>query len=59
MLDEAATDKERPGLSRRADRDSHFLAAPHVPLPEEHATALNGIVCVTAALLLSPDHSPS
>ena len=29
-------DKESPDLSHSADRDSHFLAAPHVPLLEEH-----------------------
>ena len=28
-------DKESPDLSHSADRDSHFLAAPHVPLLEE------------------------
>ena len=29
-------DKESPDLSHGADRDRHFLAAPHVPLLEEH-----------------------
>jgi hypothetical protein len=29
-------DKESPDLSHSADRDSHFLAAPHVPLLKEH-----------------------
>ncbi len=29
-------DKESPDLSHSADGDSHFLAAPHVPLLEEH-----------------------
>ena len=29
-------DKESPDLSHSADRDSHFLAAPHVPLLQEH-----------------------
>src|SRR5208282_370668 len=29
---EAEMDKESPDLSHSADRDSHFLAAPHVPL---------------------------
>ena len=29
-------DKESPDLSHSADRDSHFLAAPHVSLLEEH-----------------------
>ena len=29
-------DKESPDLSHSADRDSHFLVAPHVPLLEEH-----------------------
>ena len=29
-------DKESPDLSHSADRDGHFLAAPHVPLLEEH-----------------------
>src|SRR5271170_327049 len=33
---EAEMDKESPDLSHRADRDSHFLTAPHVSLPEEH-----------------------
>jgi hypothetical protein len=29
-------DKHRPDLGHGADRDSHVLAAPHVPLLEEH-----------------------
>ena len=29
-------DKQSPDLRHSADRDSHFLAAPHVPLLEEH-----------------------
>jgi hypothetical protein len=29
-------DKESPDLGHSADRDSHFLAAQHVPLLEEH-----------------------
>src|ERR1700728_1984275 len=29
-------DKEGPDLSHRTDRDSRFLAAPSVALPEEH-----------------------
>ena len=29
-------DEESPDLSHGAGRDSHFLAAPHVPLLEEH-----------------------
>jgi hypothetical protein len=33
---EAELDKEGPDLSHSADRDSHFLVAPHVPLLEEH-----------------------
>jgi hypothetical protein len=33
---EAEMDKESPDLSHGADRDSHFLAAPHVPRLEEH-----------------------
>ena len=33
---DAEMDKESPDLSHSADRDSHILAAPHVPLLEEH-----------------------
>ena len=29
-------DKQSPDLRHGTDRDSHFLAAPHVPLREEH-----------------------
>jgi hypothetical protein len=29
-------DKQSPDLRHGPDRDSHFLAAPHVPLLEEH-----------------------
>ena len=29
-------DKQGPDLRHGADRDSYFLAAPHVPLLEEH-----------------------
>src|ERR1035438_4095133 len=36
VFGEAEVDKESPDLSHSADRDSHFLAAPHVPLLEEH-----------------------
>src|ERR1039457_6514827 len=36
VFGEAEMDKESPELSHGADRDSHFLAAPHVPLLEEH-----------------------
>jgi hypothetical protein len=35
VFGEAEMDKESPDLSHSADRDSHFLAAPHVPLLEE------------------------
>jgi len=33
---EAELDKEGPDLSHSADRDSHFLVAPHMPFLEEH-----------------------
>src|SRR5215472_3480465 len=33
---EAEMDKQSPDLRHSADRDSHFLAAPHMPLLEEH-----------------------
>ena len=33
---EAEMDEESPDLSNDAGRDSHFLAAPQVPLLEEH-----------------------
>ena len=36
VFGEAEMDKESPHLSHSADRDSHFLAAPHVPFLEEH-----------------------
>jgi hypothetical protein len=36
VFGEAEMDKEGPDLSHSADRDSHFLAAPHVPLREKH-----------------------
>jgi hypothetical protein len=36
VFGEAEVDKERPDLRHGADRDSHFLAAPHVPLLEQH-----------------------
>ena len=36
VFGEAEMDKKSPDLSHSADRDSHFLAAPRVPLLEEH-----------------------
>jgi hypothetical protein len=36
VLGEAEMDKESPDLGHGADRDGHFLAAPDVPLLEEH-----------------------
>jgi hypothetical protein len=33
---QAEMDKQGPDLGHGADRDSHFPAAPHVPLLEEH-----------------------
>ena len=36
VFGEAELDKQSPDLGYSADRDSYFLAAPHVPLPEEH-----------------------
>ena len=36
VLGEAEVDKQGPDLGHSADRDSYFLAAPHVPLLEEH-----------------------
>ena len=33
---EAEVDEQGPDLSYGINRDSHFLAAPHVPLLEEH-----------------------
>ena len=36
VFGEAEMDKQSPDLRHGADRDSHFLAAPHVPLLEEH-----------------------
>ena len=36
VFGEAEMDKQSPDLGHGADRDSHFLAAPHVPLLEEH-----------------------
>src|SRR5690348_12068978 len=35
-------DQQGPDLRQGADRDSHFLAAPHVPLLEEHVGYLAG-----------------
>src|SRR5271170_1716736 len=50
---EAEMDKESPDLSHRADRDSHFLTAPHVSLPEEHVGYM-----VTAGVHDSPRTCP-
>jgi len=36
VFGEAEVDQESPDLGHGADWDSHFLAAPHVPLLEEH-----------------------
>jgi hypothetical protein len=36
VFGEAEMDKKSPDLSHSTDRDSHFLAAPRVPLLEEH-----------------------
>ena len=36
VFGEAELDKEGPDLSHSADRDSHFLVAPHMPFLEEH-----------------------
>ena len=36
VFSEAEMDKKSPDLSHGTDRDSHFLAAPPVPLLEEH-----------------------
>ena len=36
VFGEAEMDKESPDLGHSADRDSHVLAAPDVPLLEEH-----------------------
>ena len=36
VFGEAEMDKQSPDLRHGADRDSHFLAAPHAPLLEEH-----------------------
>src|SRR5690348_12549652 len=36
VFGEVEMDKESPDLSHGADRDGHFLAAPQVPLLQEH-----------------------